>query len=358
MIFKSLFITKKFDDHVREKNIEDTFYRFINLELKENELKDFQKYLCDLIEEALAGLEKFPKENESALDNAKSISDLIDEETFRCGSIYYLKVNKNDCFYIIGDLHGDKNAFVAFFEKIQFLKNHKKDIKLIFLGDYIDRGLFGLNILTSLIFLKINFNEQIFLLRGNHEIWEENNGEIVSTALGDNMFLDFWKNYFERSTLAKIKEFFDKLPVIVILSNGIVLAHGGIPRPKEGSYNYVENLKSLNEKDRLFEIMWSRPEDKDDVIITYSSPQFSFAKRQFNEFMNHIGGKIMIRAHDPDGFKEFYDGKLISVFSTGGEGNETAYDLYKLTNPCYLQIFHEKICIYSIFPLKSLTTGG
>jgi hypothetical protein len=358
MIPKSIEETKMFDKLIRGKTLENAFYSILNLDFEEDDLTDFQEFLCALIDITLTKLEEFPPTDDKILNTARTIKDLKDKDTFKCGSIYYIKMNKNDCFYIMGDIHGDKNTFQTFFEKTQFFKNPSKDVKLVFLGDYIDRGLFGLNVLTSLIYLKMVVDKQIILLRGNHEIWEEQNGDIVPTALGDNMFLEFWKDYFNMNTIKKIKEFFDKLPVIVLLSNEIVLVHAGIPRPIDGNYNYIENLNSLNEKERLYEIMWSRPEEKDDVFISYGSPHFSFAKKQFVEFMNHIGGKLMIRGHDPEGFKEYYDGKLITIFSTGGSENETAYEFYRLTEPYYLQIFNGKIYVCNIFPYKPLKTNG
>ncbi len=338
-------------------NLEKIFDEILSLEIEESKIKAFEEFFVSILDTAIESLEKFPPINEDVFNNAQKIEDVKEKTPFRKGSIYFMPANENDIFYVIGDLHGDLNSFKTFFENVQFLKNPEKNVKIIFLGDYIDRGLYGINILLCIIFLKINFNEQIIMLRGNHEMWKEEDGQIYSTAKGDNMFLEFWKDYFGMDTLRKIKDFFDKLPVILIISNGLIFVHGGIPRPQVSEngnwdYNFLKNLNALNSPQTLEEILWSRPEEKDDVIITFGSPDFSFAKRHFNLFMEKIGGKIMIRAHDAVGFKEFYDGKLFSIFSTGGKGNETAYELYTPTEPFYLKIFDEKICAYNIFPIK------
>lgn len=41
--------------------------------------------------------------------------------------------------------------------------------KLLFMGDYVDRGNFGVEILIFLMALKICYPQSVFILRGNHE---------------------------------------------------------------------------------------------------------------------------------------------------------------------------------------------
>ena len=68
---------------------------------------------------------------------------------------------EGDCV-VIGDLHGH------FFYFLNMLELVNKNSKLVFLGDYVDRGFNSVELLIYLVIMKILEPERIIILRGNN----------------------------------------------------------------------------------------------------------------------------------------------------------------------------------------------
>lgn len=74
--------------------------------------------------------------------------------------------NKSENIYVIGDIHGRFEELSLILKRIIPLR---KQDKLIFLGDYIDRGLKSREVINKLIELKKEYPNQVITLKGNHE---------------------------------------------------------------------------------------------------------------------------------------------------------------------------------------------
>jgi hypothetical protein len=129
--------------------------------------------------------------------------------------------------YTWGDLHGGFHSLVnmlskLFEEKIideNFLIIDPK-CYLMFLGDFVDRGLFGPEILYFLLRLKNANPDQVILVRGNHEDPSMNN----KCGFTDELRIKMGENYTEIAKM--ISGFYNLLPLANEINRQVLCCHG------------------------------------------------------------------------------------------------------------------------------------
>ena len=96
------------------------------------------------------------------------LQDYIENEP----NVLYL----SDPIHVVGDIHGQFYDLVEHLEKMNIysliVNNNQNPLskrrKVLFLGDYVDRGNFSVEVTILLLILKIYQPKTFFLLRGNH----------------------------------------------------------------------------------------------------------------------------------------------------------------------------------------------
>jgi serine/threonine-protein phosphatase 2B catalytic subunit len=113
---------------------------------------------------------------------------------------------------IIGDIHGQFYDLLTVFSLIENFDEYK----YLFIGDFVDRGLFSFECICFLFCLKIKYPNGIFLLRGNHE----------SRHL--TRYFTFHEECLYKSNefiYDKFMNAFDSLPLCAILDNKFCIYH-------------------------------------------------------------------------------------------------------------------------------------
>jgi serine/threonine protein phosphatase 1 len=72
--------------------------------------------------------------------------------------------------YAIGDIHGSLDKLKSL---VEACLEHAdgRDMRLVFLGDYIDRGPDSAGVVRLLMSLQLELQERLIALKGNHEAW-------------------------------------------------------------------------------------------------------------------------------------------------------------------------------------------
>lgn len=158
-------------------------------------------------------------------------------------SFFYVQkmvLPKNSKIKIVGDRHGDIRSLNAFFDKMikkgyigKDLKIKKNNLYFCFLGDYVDRGYNGCEVLSLLQKFKIVNGDKIILMRGNHE----NSRSNIDQGFFKEIYLKYknCKNfeYIFPKIRYLINKFYCSLPAAVYIQIGsakefILLSHGSI----------------------------------------------------------------------------------------------------------------------------------
>ena len=88
----------------------------------------------------------------------------------------------------------------------------------LFLGDYVDRGSFGVEVLLLMFALKLNFPKSIVMLRGNHESLQMSSFFNFKEECERKYGLDVYDLFIES---------FYSLPLACIVNKKFLALHGG-----------------------------------------------------------------------------------------------------------------------------------
>lgn len=221
--------------------------------------------------------------------------------------------------YVIGDLHGDYSTLAEIFIEERILdKLSKNDVKIVFLGDYIDRGPHQLEVMAFLLLLKTLYPEKIVLLRGNHEP-----PPLLVPYPHDFEELVFFR-YRNKGTILynKLLMLFQRLPLIARIKGLALMMHGGPPLSVLNAGRFEEafeiGLPSFDDM-ILEQILWSDPievGEKDPAYyLSYRGAGILYGPEISFKAIELARVKYIIRAHEPvEGYKLNHDGRVVTLF--------------------------------------------
>ena len=270
-------------------------------------------------------------------------SKLLNEETLSKKDVQlllkaankYLRAEPNmlylhDPVTIVGDIHGQ---FYDLKEIFRLGENPGTMTKYLFLGDYVDRGNYSLEVIFVLYALKIRYPNEVFLLRGNHEC--------KLMTLSHNFRTDCLE-YYDQEIYTMMLDSFKNLPIACIINGKYLAVHGGLS-PQIESILQINQINRFSEPPKdgmLCDLLWADPtfEERGVMKNRYEKNEsrgcsFYFGYEATLNFLSKNQLLTIIRAHEvhSEGYRAYHWGNsifpvLITVFSApnycGHHGNK------------------------------------
>ena len=235
---------------------------------------------------------------------------LIDEANVHFTSQPVL-IDVPDDVYVIGDLHGNIRDLIRILKQTFFLNSTSS--RVLFLGDYVDRGEFSLEVITLLLAIILQFPDRVFMIRGNHEFRNVNE----KYGFKDEIMLQYESEALWNAFNDKV---FDYMPIAALINTKILCVHGGIsPNMSIKVLREVKRpLTSYEGSEMLTSLMWSDPESS--FSMYHESDRgcgYKFGGRAVKAFLQENNLEKIYRAHQyqPKGIKIMFQNRLITVFS-------------------------------------------
>ncbi|KAJ9446898.1 Serine/threonine-protein phosphatase PP1-alpha [Diplonema papillatum] len=208
---------------------------------------------------------------------------------------------------ICGDVHGQYTDLIRLFE----YGGYPPESNYLFLGDYVDRGKNSLETICLLLAFKIKYEENFFLLRGNHE------------CASINRIYGFYDECKRRYTVKLWKQFtdtFNCMPVGAVVEERILCMHGGLS-PELHSLEQIRKIirpTDVPDTGLICDLLWSDPEEgiegwgENDRGVSYT-----FGADVVEKFLRKHDLDLVCRAHQvvEDGYQFFASRQLVTIFS-------------------------------------------
>ena len=208
---------------------------------------------------------------------------------------------------VCGDIHGQYPDLLKLFELGGFPPN----TNYILMGDYVDRGKQSIECICLLLAYKIKYDENFFILRGNHECGS------INRIYG---FFDECKRRYNVKLWKLFVDLFNCLPIAASIDDKIFIVHGGLS-PELKTVDQLQKVMrptDIPEDGLLCDILWSDPDENASGFGENDrGVSCTFNETVLKNFLAKNDLDLLCRAHQvvEDGYEFFGNRQLVTVFS-------------------------------------------
>ncbi|KIJ60013.1 hypothetical protein HYDPIDRAFT_161470 [Hydnomerulius pinastri MD-312] len=240
---------------------------------------------------------------------------------------------------VVGDIHGQFYDLIEIFR----IGGYAPHTNYLFLGDYVDRGLFSVETISLLTCLKLRYPDRVQLIRGNHE------SRAVTQTYG--FYTECVRKYGSSHVWTYFTDMFDFLTLSVVIDDRIFCVHGGLS-PSIHSVDQikvVDRFREIPHEGPMADLVWSDPDaEKEDFAISprsvishnlldpllyycsvlfaypcaelklvYRGAGYTFGSGVVHKFLETNNMSHILRAHQlcMEGYSSLFDKHLSTVWS-------------------------------------------
>jgi hypothetical protein len=158
-------------------------------------------------------------------------------------TVQRLKINENEKFTVVGDLHGQLQDLFTIFT-INGLPSPTN--RYLFNGDFVDRGSAGVEVFITLLAFHFLYPNSVYFNRGNHE------ARAQTSWMGfEQEVLEKYSKSTDISAGRKLYNLFmncfDLLPLVAVLQEKVFVCHGGLFRMDGVTLKHIEAIRRRRE---------------------------------------------------------------------------------------------------------------
>jgi serine/threonine-protein phosphatase with EF-hands len=227
-------------------------------------------------------------------------------------NISYISIGREEKITVIGDLHGQLGDLFHILDESGFpsLTN-----KYLFNGDFVDRGIQGIEVIVVILSLYSAFPNCVYLNRGNHE------DESICRVYG---FEKECREKYDDLIFGMFAEVFRHLPLASIINNSIFVVHGGLFHSDNITLSDIEQIDrtdyiakppvpypqcieemTTEEAHQEFlkqlqrDLLWSDPSPEENGITrNQRGAGVKFGSDVVEKFLSDNNLKMIIRSHE------------------------------------------------------------
>jgi hypothetical protein len=219
-----------------------------------------KKKFIKIIKKSKEYYKKILSKDKIILDNISNNKKLYNNVKM-CTYIQKIYLKKEDIICFFGDFHGTIHTFMRSLMRLYkygYMNENmelNKNFYIIFLGDFIDRGIYSSELVYLILLLKQINNNNVQIIIGNHE------NKYISSKYG---FMDEINNKFtkdDENLFNKISNLWYYMPIAIFINidgQHIQCSHGGFHRN-------LKRIKNILDSDKQFffidkncdDLLWS-----------------------------------------------------------------------------------------------------